>query len=122
MEGNRPVKLLDLLWRLKPFSSLAGPYFHANRSASIQVAILIALTLLTQVIYVIFSYIQRNIFNSLVDKDANQFYLVVNIRFFILTATFFANSIACFAEYCPIRSDINHRYTYRRRKKVTSHI
>lgn len=70
--------MLELLWHLKPFASLAMPYFRKNRSGYIQIGVLIVLTLMTQLINVVFSYIQRNIFNALVDKNANQFYMVIS--------------------------------------------
>ena len=115
---------MDLVWRLKPFTSLAMPYFRENRSASIQIVVLICLTLLTQLIYVVFSYIQRDIFNSLVDKNSSQFYLVIPQELLTLLLKFQCPDniydYVIISEYIPIHNSLDPGNTNSCDEKVST--
>ena len=63
--------------QLHYFRLMSAPYFRENRSGRILFAILVVLMLLNSAVRVLFSYLARDFWNALSDKDEEKFYSIM---------------------------------------------
>ena len=70
--GKRP-----LLKQFAAFKTLAGPYFRESRDGRCTFYILVLLTLMNSGVRVVFSYLVRDFYNALEEKDQDKFHEVI---------------------------------------------
>lgn len=68
--------------QLHSFTVMSGPYFRENRQGKVLFAIMVILTLLNSAVRVFFSYLARDFWSALSDKDEATFYEIM-IKFLI---------------------------------------
>ena len=98
---------------VRAYISISVSYFRSNFIAAVALSAIIALTILTSVVYVFYSYIQRDIFNAIADKNSTNFYSSV---FKYLGVILILVPIAIFRNY------INRRLAVHWRESLTSQI
>lgn len=72
--------------QLKPFLQIAIPFFREDPNAFYSLLGIIILTLLQSALNISFSYVRRDIFDALNEKDERLFYRHI-VRFFVILAT-----------------------------------
>ena len=80
IDGER--KAISLA-QLKPFLQIAIPFFKEDPTAFYSLLAIITLTLLSSALNISFSYVRRDIFDALNDKDERLFYTLI-VRFFLI--------------------------------------
>ena len=63
--------------QLHSFRVMSAPYFNENRHGRILFAIMVVLTLANSAVRVFFSYLARDFWSALSDKDVEKFYSVM---------------------------------------------
>ena len=63
--------------QLHQFKVMSAPYFRENRQGKILFVIMVVLTLANSAVRVFFSYLARDFWNALSDKDEDRFYSVM---------------------------------------------
>ena len=75
--GKRPLKE-----QFRAFRTLAAPYFAESRDGRCTFYVLVVLTLMNSGVRVVFSYLVRDFYNALEQKDQDKFYEVI-IQFLV---------------------------------------
>ena len=78
--GKRHTGLRD---QLHSFRVMSAPYFRESRHGRWLFAIMVVLTLANSAVRVLFSYLARDFWSALSDKDVDKFYSVM--RYFVLS-------------------------------------
>lgn len=65
--------------QLHSFRVMSAPYFNESRQGRILFAIMVVLTLLNSAVRVFFSYLARDFWSALSDKDVDKFYSVMTM-------------------------------------------
>jgi ABC-type uncharacterized transport system fused permease/ATPase subunit len=72
------------LVQIRPFLEIAIPFFKTNRTAFYSLVGIIILTLIKSSLFIVFSYVKRDIFNALNAKDESHFYTKILIFFCVI--------------------------------------
>ena len=74
---NNNRKKNGLREQLHSFHVMSAPYFRENRHGRILFAIMVVLTLANSAVRVFFSYLARDFWSALSDKNVEQFYAIM---------------------------------------------
>jgi hypothetical protein len=81
--SQRPTK--SSFAQMRPFLKIAYPYFRHNRGAFWSLIALVCLSLTTSAVWVVFSYVKRDLFNALSDRDQTLFFRYILYYFLLCT-------------------------------------
>jgi putative ATP-binding cassette transporter len=82
-EANRQKNMS--LTQLRPFMAIAIPFFRSDKAAACSLMGLVILTLINSAMMILFSYVKRDIFDGLNQKNQEKFYQKIGEFFLILT-------------------------------------
>lgn len=94
------------LAQIKPFLRIAIPFFRENRAASCCLFGLVCLTLVNSAMTILFSYVKRDLYDALSEKDEETFY---KCMLYFLAVLVVAVPIAVFYSYLRARLALSWR-------------
>lgn len=94
------------LAQIKPFLRIAIPFFRENIAASCCLFGLVCLTLINSAMTIMFSYVKRDLFEALSEKEEKTFY---NCMLYFLAVLVLAVPIAVFYRYLRARLALSWR-------------